>query len=98
MVGRIDCEAATKSIILNAVAYARFANCEFDAALQVVDAILALPPEELTDELALADAIRGMIEVCLGDYEQGRRHLRERIRASACCCRRLPMPLCWSTG
>ena len=77
MVGGIDCDAAPKSIILISMAYARFASCDFDAALQVVDAILALPHEELTDELAIADTIRGMIEVLLGDYEQGHRHLRE---------------------
>ena len=45
MVSGVDCDAATKSIILNAVAFARFADCEFDAALQVIDAILALPHE-----------------------------------------------------
>ena len=79
MVSGIDCDAATKSIILNSVAFARFANCEFDAALQVIDAILALPHEVPTVELASADALRGAIEICLGDYEQGRRHLREGI-------------------
>jgi adenylate cyclase len=77
MVGGIDCDAATRSIILISLAYARFASCDFDAALQVIDAILALPHEELIIELAIADTIRGMIEICLGDHEQGRRHLRE---------------------
>lgn len=43
----------------------------------MVDAILALPHEELTDELAVAETIRGMIEVFLGNFEQGRRHLRD---------------------
>jgi adenylate cyclase len=75
----IDCDAATKSILLNAVAMARFVNCEFEAALQVIDAILALPQEVPAVEIALASAIRGSIEICLGDYELGRRHLRERI-------------------
>jgi len=75
----IDCDAATKSILLNAVAMARFVNCEFEAALKVVDAMLALPQDIPAVEIALASAIRGSIEICLGDYEPGRRHLRERI-------------------
>jgi adenylate cyclase len=79
MTADIDCDAATKSILLNAVAMARFVNCEFEAALKVVDAILALPQEVPAVEIALASAIRGSIEICLGDYELGRRHLRERI-------------------
>jgi adenylate cyclase len=77
IVSGIDCDATTKSLILNSVAFARFADCEFGAALQVIDTILALPWEEPTIEIATADAVRGVIEMCLGDYEQGRRHLRE---------------------
>ena len=77
MASRIDCDAATKSIILNAVAVARFVNCEFDAALKVIDAILAIPDDVPAVELAPANAFRALIEICLGDYEQGRRHLRE---------------------
>ena len=59
MVSGIDCDAATMSIILISVAFARFANCEFDAALQVIDAILALPHEVPTDELAAGRRTRG---------------------------------------
>ena len=77
MASGIDCDAATKSIILNSVAFARFANCEFDAALQVIDAILALPDDVPAVEIVPARALRGVIEICLGDYEPGRRHLRE---------------------
>jgi adenylate cyclase len=79
MVGGIDCDAATRSIILMSVAFARFTSCDFDAALQVIDAIRTLPHAELTVsvELAIADTLRGLIEICLGDYELGRRHLRE---------------------
>jgi adenylate cyclase len=73
----IDCDVVTKSIILISVAYARFATCDFDGALQVIDAIQALPHEELIVENSVADTLRGVIEICLGDYEQGRRHLRE---------------------
>ena len=77
MASRIDCDAATMSIILNAVAGARLANCEFDAALRVVDALVALPDDVPAVELAPANAFRALIEICLGDYEQGREHLRE---------------------
>jgi adenylate cyclase len=77
MASCIDCEASDKSVILNAVAMARLANCDFDAALHAVDEILALRPEVPNVELAPANAIRGFIEICLGDYERGRLHLRE---------------------
>ena len=75
----IDCDAATKSILLNAVAMARFVNCEFEAALQVIDEIAALTHEVPAVEIALARAMRGSVEICLGDYELGRRHLRESV-------------------
>jgi adenylate cyclase len=77
IIGSIDCDSATMSIILIALAYARFATCDFDTPLQVTDEILALPQKEPTVELAIADTLRGLIEICLGDYEQGRRHLRK---------------------
>jgi adenylate cyclase len=77
MVGSIDCDAATKSIILISLALARFANCDFDAALRVIDTILALPHGEPTVEFATATALRGFIKTCLGHHDQGRRHLRE---------------------
>jgi adenylate cyclase len=77
MVRGIDCDTATMNIILISLAYARFARCDFDAALRVVDQILPAPQEEPTVELSVADTLRGMIEICLGDHEQGRRHLRE---------------------
>ena len=75
----IDCDAATKSILLNAVVMARFVNCEFEAALEVIDEIAALTHEVPAVEIALARAIRGSVEICLGDYELGRRHLRESV-------------------
>jgi adenylate cyclase len=76
MIGGIDCDPTTKSIVLISLAYARFASCDFNAALEMIEAILALPHEERIVELAIADTLRGMIEICLGDYQQGRRHLR----------------------
>jgi adenylate cyclase len=79
MVSDVDCDVATRSIILIAVAFARFSDCEFDAALRVIDAILALPQEEPTMELAVANELRGYVEICRGENEQGRLHLREGI-------------------
>jgi adenylate cyclase len=76
VVSDIDCDAETRSIILNAVAVVRFANCEFDAALKVIDAIHALPADVPADELISANALLGAIETCAGRYEQGRRRLR----------------------
>ncbi len=77
IIGSIDCDVATKSIILISLAYARFATCDFDTAHEVCDAILALPHKEPIVEIAIADTLRGLIEICLGDHERGRRHLRK---------------------
>jgi adenylate cyclase len=73
----VDCDVETKGIILISLAYARFATCDFDSALEVIDVILALPHKEPIVEIAIADTLRGVIEICLGDYEEGRRHLRK---------------------
>ncbi|HZC92907.1 MAG TPA: adenylyl cyclase, partial [Mycobacterium sp.] len=79
VVSHIECDAETRSIILNAVAFVRFANCEFDAALKVIDAIHALSTDVPADELISANALLGAIETCAGRYEQGRRRLREEL-------------------
>jgi adenylate cyclase len=79
MVSQVDCDAETRSIILNAVAFVRFANCEFDAALEVIDAIHVLATDVPADELISANALLGAIETCAGRYEQGRRRLREEL-------------------
>jgi adenylate cyclase len=74
----LDCEAVAEiDIILISVAFARYATCEFNAALPVIDAILARSHDEPTIESAGAVALRGVIEICRGDYQRGRRHLRE---------------------
>jgi adenylate cyclase len=77
MVPAVECDPATKSIILISVAFARFTNCEFDAALSVIEAILALPQEEPTMELAVSNMIRSYIEICRGDHTLGRSHFRD---------------------
>ena len=79
MVSQVDCDAETGSIILNAVAFVRFANCEFDAALEVIDAIHALPTDVPAVELISANALLGAIETCTGRYEQGRRRFRQEL-------------------
>jgi adenylate cyclase len=79
VVSHIDCDSETRSIILNAVAFVRFANCEFDAALKVIGAIHALSTDVPADELTSANALLGVIETCAGRYEQGRRRLREEL-------------------
>jgi adenylate cyclase len=81
MLNHLDCDALPEiDIILIAVARAYYANCEFDAALAVIDAILVRPHEEVTIEFAGAFTWRGVMEMCRGDYEDGRRHLREGLR------------------
>ena len=79
MVSGIVCDAATKAIILNSIAFVRFADCKFDAALRVIDAILALPDDVPKHELVAAQVLRGVIQICLGDSEEGRRLFRQGI-------------------
>jgi len=79
MANQIDCDAETRSIILNAAAFVRFANCEFDAALKVIDALHARSTDVPADELISADALLGVIEMCIGRHEQGRRRLRDEL-------------------
>jgi adenylate cyclase len=67
-------------IILIAVFRAYYANCDFDAALAVSDAMFARPHQEVTVEFAGNFAWRGVIEMCRGNYESGRRLLREGIQ------------------
>ena len=51
---------------------------------RVIDAILAIPDDVPTGELGPANAFRALIEICLGDYEEGRnisdRELHKRVR------------------
>jgi adenylate cyclase len=81
MLGGIDWDAVPEiDIILVAVVRAYYANCEFDAAQAAIDAILARPHDEPTLDFAGALTFRGVIDICRGDYEGGRRHLRDGIR------------------
>ncbi|OBI71376.1 adenylate/guanylate cyclase domain-containing protein [Mycobacterium sp. E740] len=70
----LEVDADTRGIILNAVAYVRFANCEFEAALRTVRAIID-QPDVSTVEMAPAVALRGVVETCLGYPAVGRRNL-----------------------
>ncbi|MFV9634827.1 adenylate/guanylate cyclase domain-containing protein [Mycobacterium neumannii] len=76
----IELDAETRGIILNAIAFARFASCEFDAALQTATAISNLIPDAPAVEVAPAVALRGVIEACLGESKMGRWHLEEGYR------------------
>ena len=76
MVDAVDCDPQTKGILLFPLAYVRFVTCDFDAACRVTDAIAALPQDEPAVEIPLAHALRGVIDVLVGDYERGRRSLR----------------------
>ncbi|MGE2816729.1 adenylate/guanylate cyclase domain-containing protein [Mycobacterium heidelbergense] len=79
MVAITVCDAETKAILLNSLAFSQFADCKFDDALRVTDAILALPDEVPKHELVAAQVLRGVIQLCLGDSEEGRRQFRQGI-------------------
>lgn len=75
----IGSDAAASGIVLNALAFARFCNCEIDAAVRNVDMLLALSEGAPTMERAPARALRGVIEMVRGDPAQGWRNLRQGI-------------------
>ncbi|OMC33967.1 adenylyl cyclase [Mycobacterium sp. GA-1841] len=72
---RWDAEAT--GIVVNAVAFTKLANCELESGLQAIDLLDAARTPRT--ELAPAQALRGVMELCLGQPERGRRHLREGI-------------------
>jgi adenylate cyclase len=76
----IDCEAfAEIDVVLVSLFFAHFSCGEFDSALEKVDAIDARPHGEPTLESTGVATLRGVVEICRGDYKQGRRHLSEGI-------------------
>lgn len=79
MVGGVVCDSATRAIILNSLAFIRFVNLEFDAALRAVDAIRALPGDLPANETVAAQTLRGIVGMCLGDSDAGRRDFWEGI-------------------
>ena len=60
--------AAEMEIIYTALAFARWATCEFTATIEVIDRSLALELEPPSVDRAVAFAIKGLCEVCLGDH------------------------------
>ncbi|MEB4212080.1 AAA family ATPase [Mycobacterium sp. 94-17] len=76
VVSEVQCDATTMRIILVSLAYARFVSCDFDAALQMIASIVGLPQDEPVVELSVANTLRGVMELCSGENEQGHRHLR----------------------
>jgi adenylate cyclase len=76
LVDHIDCDVPTMGDILFAIAYARFFNCDFDAALMMVERIKSVLEHVPTMELALAGAVRGGIECFTGDHKSGRKHMQ----------------------
>lgn len=75
IVDDIRSDIPVMSIVLNALAFARFSNCEIDAALRNLDALLALSDGAPAVERAPARALRGVIEVLRGDSAHGWRNL-----------------------
>jgi adenylate cyclase len=77
LVDHIDCDVPTMGAVLFAIAYARFSNCDFGAALMMAERIMSLLEHVPTMELAFANAVRGGIECFTGDHKSGRRHMQE---------------------
>lgn len=71
-------------ILYSALAFAHLVNCEFSEAMEVVGRSIALELEQPSIDRAVAYAITGLCEVCLGDRERGVGHIRlatELVRA-----------------
>ncbi|MDV3128485.1 AAA family ATPase [Mycobacterium sp. 21AC1] len=77
MVIAADWDGEAAGICVNAIAFVLFANCEFSAALQAID--LLEGPRVPAVELSPAHALRGVIELCIGHGDRGRRDLHEGI-------------------
>ncbi|MCV7069185.1 AAA family ATPase [Mycolicibacterium rufum] len=67
---------ADLEIIYTSLAFARWANCDFAATIEVIDRSLALDAEPPSVDRAVAFAVKGLCEVCLGDHAGGIAHLR----------------------
>ena len=77
--GRIECDSAVDSILLNSLAFTHVVAGQFDAAAAVLDSLAGLtdvPPIELVPAVAL----RGFMEMCRGRTREGRQHLTEAMR------------------
>lgn len=77
LVDHIECDVPTMGAVLYAIAYARFMNCDFDAAMVMADRITSLLEHVPTMELAFAKAVRSGIECLTGDHISGRAHMQE---------------------
>ncbi|WP_245233957.1 adenylate/guanylate cyclase domain-containing protein [Mycobacterium sp. PS03-16] len=78
--GELTCDASATGIILNAVAFARFADCDFAAALAAIDAIETVPGGVPMIELAPAIMMKGVIDILCGRSDSGQRYLRDGMR------------------
>lgn len=70
-------DGETTGIVINAVAFTKLALCEFEAGLAAIDLLDAAQTPSV--ERAPAQALRGVLELCLGRPDEGRYHLREGI-------------------
>nr|WP_090273629.1 adenylate/guanylate cyclase domain-containing protein [Mycolicibacterium komanii]CRL66508.1 adenylyl cyclase class-3/4/guanylyl cyclase [Mycolicibacterium komanii] len=77
IVDSVDCDVPTMGDILFAIAYARFLNCDFDAALKMAERTMTLLEHVRTMEHVLANCVRGGIECLTGDYKAGRMHMQD---------------------
>ncbi|ORA49013.1 adenylyl cyclase [Mycolicibacterium chubuense] len=63
-------------ILYSAIAFGHWVNCEFDAALEVIGRSVSLELERPSIDRAVAYAITGLCEVCIGDRAGGVAHIR----------------------
>ncbi|MGV0853162.1 ATP-binding protein [Mycolicibacterium phlei] len=70
-------EPDLRAIVLNSLAYAQFAHGDFGAALRAVDAILDLSPPAPLAETVPAQALRGVLQACLGRAAVAHRDIEE---------------------
>jgi adenylate cyclase len=81
MLRQMDWDAVPEiDIILVAVVRAYHANCDYDAALAVIDKMEARAHDEPTIDFAGTFFFRGVIDICRGNYDRGRRSLRDGIQ------------------
>ena len=76
IVGELDDVPVSElEILFTAIAFAHWGNADLTGALRVIDKSFELEIEQPSLDRAVAYALRGLVEVCLGDLQEGVRHL-----------------------
>lgn len=75
MVTRLRCDDGTRGLVLNSVAFTKWAVGDLGSARSISEDVIALAPSCPDIEIAPALALRGIVQMCCGEAAEGRRSL-----------------------